>query len=325
MITIFSSTRLKNTYMTKINLPTAHLSASQLALWVNDMGKYYKRYFKGEKSPESPSTLLGSRVAALLEGVHENGEFPEDVTETEIKVYQELDFLGVPERRMVQDLAPGITLMGIFDTSDEELTRVVDYKTGHRPWDLDRLRNSIQMKTYALLAKELTGRIPEVGINWMETQQVPGTGIIEFTGRVKKIYHQFTESDLLEFKDWVIDTAHDIARHWAAFQGNLEEFNPDILEAYTVAAAILRQAKDMEQEARRAFVKHLQDVGIKRHEMQDGTFYVTRRKSWEYPEHVEKIAAHLKAAQSEAKENGAAEFTEKEVFTYRAKKIIHET
>lgn len=310
---------MKDLVNDKITLPTGSLSASQLIKWTRDKATYFDQYFHGEKPPETPSTLFGQRIADALETLHDTGEFPEDLTEKESEAICKLTFLDVAESRLCQDLG-GVTCVGRVDTRSEDWSLVIDYKTGHKPWDHERVAASIQLKLYALMVWHLTGINPEMGIDWMETRQVESTSLIEPTGRVEKLRIRFSGEALDRFGRWVIDQAHDIARHYAAFRGELPGFDRGVLAEYVEAKRALDEAKHAERAAKEAYTQMFDKCGVRRYEYPEaGVFYSYVRRSWEYPEELRAMEEGLKIAKQAAQDGGAARCRESTVYVFRPK------
>lgn len=299
-------------------LPAGALSATQLAKWERDKAAYFDQYFKGNTPPDNPSTLFGRRFADILETLHDTGEFPVDITDIELDVMKQLTFLDVAESEIVHDVR-GVRCIARLDTRTEDWSEIVDYKTGHKPWTLERLQDSTQMALYALLTYRLSGLNPTVGIDWTETRQVEGTSIVEPTGRVEKFRHRFDSGYLDGFEKYIEAVARDIARHYAALRGDLPGWERGVLAEYINARRALRSAQKQADAAKRAYVEMMKACGIHRYESKAGTFYRYSRRAWEYPDDVVLLEQQVRQAQAQAQEDGRATCTEQDVFSFREK------
>jgi hypothetical protein len=74
--------------------------------------------------------------------------------------------------------------------------RVIDFKTSGRPWTMDTLKDSLQMKVYALAMFVNGESIPESQINWLGTKRTKNG--LSFTGESHELRHTFEMEELLK-------------------------------------------------------------------------------------------------------------------------------
>jgi hypothetical protein len=74
--------------------------------------------------------------------------------------------------------------------------RVIDFKTSGRPWTMDTLKDSLQMKVYALAMFVNGESIPESQINWLGTKRTKNG--LSFTGESYELRHTFEMEELLK-------------------------------------------------------------------------------------------------------------------------------
>jgi len=247
------------------DLPTRHLSTSQVSKWAYSKREYYKRYFEGIKDPETPVLRFG------------------------------------------------------IDTSSPDLTQVYDYKTGARAWSQERAKQSGQLLDYALMVYEQYDIIPEVGIEWAETEYKAGGAIIQLTGKVKKFYYQPSLNALMLRKQTLIDTAKEITRNYKAWKG--ETVREAILNKYAQADARLKYYKEEVERLKLEWIEHMKGHGVSRYEGDRGTFQEVVQKRWKpIEEYQDRYKDEMKEIKDRYKNEGLMEQVEVPTFRWSPQK-----
>jgi hypothetical protein len=109
-----------------------------------------------------------------------------------------------------------IQVKGFIDAWDVHNNRVIDFKTSGKPWIIDTLKNSLQMKVYALAMFTNGEEIPVSQINWLGTKKVKNE--IQFTGESYELTYQFKMKELLEAVNFIFDTAKQISKEYITFK-----------------------------------------------------------------------------------------------------------
>jgi len=189
-------------------LPRQHLSASQVQLWTSDQLGYMKKYFLGITEEEDQFLRFGKNFAEAIQYSLDGNEklvqdyvWPQDFTlpcnktnDIEYELLSKFDDFSV---------------IAYFDVISKDRTRILDYKTGQKAWDLDRLKNSLQMKIYSLLVYREYDILPEVTIEWHKTRIVDGK--VQWANQCTRISHTFTKDDLMEMLMLLYNISEDIS------------------------------------------------------------------------------------------------------------------
>ena len=295
------------------DMPTRHLSTSQVSKWHYSKREYFKRYFEGIKPPPTPVLEFGTRFADNMEALHDGLEPPHDI-QNFLEVAEQLNVLHVAERHLVHEIDAGLTLQGFLDTSTHDLTTVYDYKTGAREWTQERVHESGQLLDYALLVQYETGHIPEVGIEWAQTEYRAGGSIIALTGKVWRYSYTPTPEQLRARHKVLVNTARDISRHYTAWKG--ETVRESILDKYAQAEARLKYYKEEVERLKHEWIDHMQGHGVARYEGAQGTFQQVVQKRWKpIEEFADRYRNEIKEVKDRYKNEGLME--QVEVPTYR--------
>ena len=162
----------------KLTLPRAYLSHSQISLWKRDKEKYRARYFRNEKDPDNVFSLFGRETHSLLE---------------KEKTLAHIPRFSVPELEIKVSVA-GIPVLGYIDSFAPRRRSFLDFKTGIRfpdgapRWTQLEVEKSDQLPLYSLLIQEKYGRVyPVCKLIWLETRFKPqkervGSRVIEGEG-----------------------------------------------------------------------------------------------------------------------------------------------
>jgi len=134
-------------------------------------------------------------------------------------------------------------VIAYFDVISKDRTKILDYKTGQKAWDLDRLKNSLQMKIYALLVYREYDILPEVTIEWHKTRIVDGK--VQWANQCTRISHTFTLNDVMEMEMLLNNISEDISD---AYTLHLDEEIDSYVQMYVRLHNLSKQmSADMEE------------------------------------------------------------------------------
>jgi len=194
-------------------LPKKYISVSQINLWYSDRQKYINRYFLN--LPEEPSIYMtfGKQFAEDTEAFIKNGIIMETFPDFYIEKIQ--GFKGLEAEKPISLSINDIQVVGYIDAWDRENNRVIDFKTSGKPWTIDTLKTSLQMKVYALAMFVNGDQIPECQINWLGTRRMKNG--LEFTGESFELNHTFEMDDLLKAIVLIEQTCKEISNAYKSF------------------------------------------------------------------------------------------------------------
>ena len=194
-------------------LPKKYISVSQINLWYSDRQKYIDRYFLD--LPQEPSIYMdfGKQFAEDTEAFIKNGIIMETFPDFYIDKIQ--SFKGCEAEKPISLSINDIQVVGYIDAWDRENNRVIDFKTSGRPWTMQTLYNSLQMKVYALAMFVNGDTIPESQINWLGTKRTRNG--LSFTGESHELRHTFEINDLLKAIVLIEQTCKEISNVYKHF------------------------------------------------------------------------------------------------------------
>ena len=194
-------------------LPKKYISVSQINLWYSDRQKYINRYFLN--LPEEPSIYMdfGKRFAEDTEAFITNGIIMETFPDFYIDKIQA--FKGCEAEKPISLSINDIQVVGYIDAWDVKNNRVIDFKTSGRPWTMDTLKDSLQMKVYALAMFVNGESIPESQINWLGTKKTKNG--LSFTGESHELRHTFEMEDLLKAIVLIEQTCKQISEVYKSY------------------------------------------------------------------------------------------------------------
>jgi hypothetical protein len=199
-------------------LPKPYISVSQINLWYSDRQKYINRYFLN--LPEEPSIYMnfGKQFAEDTEAYIKDGIIMETFPDFYIDKIQ--SFKGCEAEKEISLSINDIQVKGFIDVWDVENNRVIDFKTSGKPWTMDTLKDSLQMKVYALAMFVNGESIPESQINWLGTKRTKDG--LSFTGESFELNHTFEMEELLKAIVLIEQTCKEISENYKSF---LHTFN----------------------------------------------------------------------------------------------------
>jgi hypothetical protein len=194
-------------------LPKPYISVSQINLWYSDRQKYINRYFLD--LPEEPSIYMnfGKQFATSTETFIRYGMIDKNLPLFYLEKIQSM--IGLEAEKEISMSINDIQVKGFIDVWDKENNRVIDFKTSGKPWTMDTLKDSLQMKVYALAMFVNGDQIPESQINWLGTKRTKDG--LSFTGESHELRHTFEMEELLKAIVLIEQTCKEISKHYKSF------------------------------------------------------------------------------------------------------------
>ena len=194
-------------------LPKSYISVSQINLWYSDRQKYINRYFLN--LPEEPSIYMdfGKQFATSTETFIRYGMIDKNLPLFYLDKIKSM--IGLEAEKEISLSINDIQVKGFIDVWDIENNRVIDFKTSGKPWTMDTLKTSLQMKVYALAMFVNGDQIPECQINWLGTRKMKNG--LEFTGESYELNHTFEMDELLKAIVLIEQTCKEISEVYNNF------------------------------------------------------------------------------------------------------------
>ena len=194
-------------------LPKPYISVSQINLWYSDRQKYINRYFLN--LPEEPSIYMdfGKQFATSTETFIRYGMIDKNLPLFYLDKIKSM--IGLEAEKEISLSINDIQVKGFIDVWDIENNRVIDFKTSGKPWTMDTLKDSLQMKVYALAMFVNGESIPESQINWLGTKRTKDG--LSFTGESHEIRHTFEMDELLKAIVLIEQTCKEISKTYTSF------------------------------------------------------------------------------------------------------------
>lgn len=253
-----------------------HLSPTALDMWVNNRSAFVKSYFEGEKFKGNAATRAGKSVHALIEGGMIDAKHVYDINEATIAIDIKKDrrFLGIPD--------------SYGSKPDNGRASFVDYKTGKENGWKEKLPKDIKMKATAWLVWKALDE-PKYVHGWIEyipTEWNPETKEVEPIAdrESEAIPIIYAAQDLREFTHVILKAMDEVNEAYEKWKDSTSDFvNLDDLATY---ADLDKQKKALEEkmtEVKERIMGQMEFGGKDNLTTDAGTFYVTTRKTYEYP------------------------------------------
>jgi hypothetical protein len=197
-----------------IQLPKKYISVSQVNLWHSDRQKYIDRYFLNLPEESSIYMDFGKQFATSTETFIKDGIIDDNLPHFYLDKIRPMN--GLEAEKEIGLSINGVQIIGFIDAYDRANNKVIDFKTSGKPWIIDTLKNSLQMKVYALAMFTNGEEIPVSQINWLGTKKVKNE--IQFTGESYELTYQFEMKELLEAVNYIFDTAKQISKEYITFK-----------------------------------------------------------------------------------------------------------
>jgi hypothetical protein len=123
--------------------------------------------------------------------------------------------IGLEAEKEISLSINDIQVKGFIDAWDVENNKVIDFKTSGKPWTIDTLKTSLQMKVYSLAMFVNGDQIPECQINWLGTKRTKD-GLI-FTGESFELNYTFEMDELLKAIVLIEQTCKEISECYTSF------------------------------------------------------------------------------------------------------------
>lgn len=196
-----SNQKLKQHPKTEVLLlPRGYLSWSALNLFDQSEQRYIEKYFYGQDEDRSNDFMSFGKKFSLAK---ETGDFHGDpMLEFAINAvpsYKNAEFKI--ESNLITTYGI-IKLLAVPDSFDDELFRVLEYKTGKIPWTQAKVQKHGQLHFYAVSTVAKYEVNPEQELWWIETLQT-NSGVRP-TGNVESFSFKASGEQLKEMRDRII-------------------------------------------------------------------------------------------------------------------------
>ena len=194
-------------------LPKPYISVSQINLWYSDRQKYINRYFLN--LPEEPSIYMnfGKQFATSTETFIKDGIIDNNLPHFYLDKIRLMK--GLEAEKEISLSINDIQVKGFIDAWDIHNNKVIDFKTSGKPWTIETLKTSLQMKVYALAMFVNGDQIPECQINWLGTKRTKDG--LSFTGESFELNHTFEMDELLKAIVLIEQTCKEISECYTSF------------------------------------------------------------------------------------------------------------
>lgn len=200
--------------MPKYNLPKKYLSYSAISCFLEYPDQFRARYYENRPMIMTPELHFGSKISHLLEKGHDSLAHIKRYPVMEQKISCEIE---------------GVPIYGFIDSFDPLDCAILEYKTGVKAWNDDRVSKHLQLDIYSLCAEQIFGKVKdECELIWMQTRKVerPQVGRmtheesygIEFTGKVKIFPRVITAEDRLKARETIVAVAEAISADYTQWQ-----------------------------------------------------------------------------------------------------------
>ncbi len=262
--------------MTFYNDVKEHLSPSALDMWLNNRSAFVKTYFEGEKFQGNAATRAGKSVHALIEGGMLEAKHCYNKNETQILV----------------DIGDGRRFLGIPDSYESQPhdghVSFVDYKTGKENGWKEKLPSDVKMKATAWLVWKVTGE-PKYVHGWIEywptEWDAENKEVRPIDGaESEEVPINYDEDDLRAFTMVILKAMDEINEAYVRWQDSTGEFvNQEDVEEYVKLDKAKREIETRMTEIKERIMGQMEFGGKDNVQTQHGSFYVTTRKTYEYP------------------------------------------
>lgn len=282
-----------------------HMSPSAFDQWHRQRSAFVATYFEQKDKVDTKAMQSGRKIHKLVEAGLIEAKCVYPINEQQIKVKvpgTEFYFMGIPDSRT--------------ESKDGVQSKFVDYKSGKANDWKDKLPTDLKMKATAWLvwqeggesAEEVHGAIEFIQTTWNpETREVEPLDDKE-TEVIEIVY---TKEDLKNFTKVVADTMAEVNRVYEIWKERTDEFvNKEDIEKYESLNLKIEALEREMDEVKERIKTQMEYGGLLNYKSEMGTFYITERKTYKYPEglrinyldmgltieDVDEIDAHAKIA-----------------------------
>ena len=262
--------------------PERTLSWSQIFLVRSNPRGYYKKYILGEKQFETKETIAGKNL-------HEKIENDEDIgTDTDLeKADKKEDWIET----MFSHENGEVKLVGQMDGIKREgdVVTILERKTGKIPWFQEKVDTHGQLKMYAYILFLRDGILPKTAIlEWIKTKE-DDNGNIVVTGEIETFTKNFTEQDLEDAKEIILDAISRIE----FLVKNYDAPNEAVLELMTIKAK-MESLSAREALLRQQLQEEMISLNITKMVSPFATVSINEKKSYSLPPHQKAELKRLK-------------------------------
>lgn len=279
-----------------------HCSPSALDQWFRQRSAFVKTYFEKAEKVETAAMKTGKQIHKLIEAGLINAKRVFDRNEEEIKVKvpgTEFYFLGIPDSRT--------------NNGDE----FVDYKSGKANDWKDKLPTDLKMKATAWLVWQASGEPEEVRghIEFIQTVWNPDSKEVEPIDKETEVVSiTYTAEELKTFTRVIAEAMEEVNgfyEKWLKSDASFvsKEDTSRYEELHQKKEALEREMDEIKERIK----AQMEFGGVMNHQSELGTFYLTERKSYEYPTNLKinyrdmglvlEDAEEIEAAAKAAKKN----------------------
>jgi len=278
-----------------------HMSPSAFQQWHHQRAAFVGSYFEEKERVETKAMTAGKQIHRLIEGGMIQAKLVYDINEEEIKVKvpnSKFWFMGIPDSR----------------TGKTEPCKFVDYKSGRaNEWE-NKLPTDLKMKATAWLIWQEALEIPQTihgAIEFIQTTWDPeAKQVVPLDTETEIIEINYSAKELGQFTDVIVKTMREVNKAYEKWQEKNDAFvNQEDVQNYE-ALHLKKETLEREMEVIRDRIKaQMEFSGVLNFKSDNGTFYLTERKTYAYPltlpiggagltlEDAEKIAFETKQAQ----------------------------
>lgn len=251
-----------------------HMSPSAFDQWHRQRSAFVGSYFEQKERVQTKAMEAGTQIHRLIEAGLIKAKCVYDVGEEQIKVQvpgTEFYFLGIPDSHM------------------KDGSKFVDYKSGKANDWKEKLPTDLKMKATAWLVWMQCGQPEKIegAIEFIQTTWDPDAKRVvpiddKETELIEITYHA---EDLKAFTKVIADTMNEVNEVYEKWQSKTDAFvsREDIerYEALHLKKAALEEEMD---DVKERIKTQMEFGGMLNFKSELGTFYITERSTYDYPE-----------------------------------------
>lgn len=193
------------------------------------------------------------------------------------------------EAELVIELPNQVKALGIPDSysiATNDLAKFVDYKTGkENNWTKEELSTDLKMLFTAWLVWKTTGEPANVLgiIEWIGTEW-DGTELVPVEGDHICVEFLYPAASLQEFEKLLIRTIDEINAEYPKFLESSDDFiNMEDCAEYAQLELQKKEIEEKQKKIKERLQDQMQFGGVSTFPTDFGTFYITEKKTYEYP------------------------------------------
>lgn len=282
-----------------LKLPKEHLSVSQINLWESDPIAYQKKYFIGIPDAFSPFLEFGKQFATDIEdyaaGVDRTYNFPHGFLEKTL-IYPYVEY------KLEHDFGD-FKMLGFIDNMSNDYQLIVDFKTGTAAWSTQRLQQSLQMQTYALILWYKFNVIPTSIISYWQTKLRGQT--LSWTKEHESFMYVFNLEELANAEARIRKAAKEISEAYERYNSS---YIGELMSMYAEITKELKALDYRKDQIKDQLITILQDNKMALDVHGSIVSYTTyQRKSYTYSKNIVDQEYKVEAMKKEEVSTGIAE------------------